>query len=122
MSTVSHFYQKVLSQPGLAQVVIKIDVLQKYLDQNDVSVKRTDTVGRVKTATWSVDFGIAPDEQSIHVTLNDFAHKIPDKEKAHWLDHVAARDFSENFLKMQGGHSCIDDGGLRQWGEAEGLI
>ncbi|MEO6908948.1 MAG: hypothetical protein ABI210_13765 [Abditibacteriaceae bacterium] len=122
MSTVSHFYQKVLSQPGLAQVVINISVLGKYLEQNDISVKRTDTVGRVKAATWSVDFGIAADEQTVHVTLNDFINKIPEKEKAYWLENIIARNFSENFLKMQGGHSCIDDGGLREWGEEEGLI
>jgi hypothetical protein len=122
MSTVSHFYTKVLSQHGLAQVVINIDVLQKYLEQNDVSVKRTDTVGRVKAATWSVDFGIAPDEKTVHVTLNDFSNKIPEKEKSHWLENILASNFSENFLKMQGGHSCVDDGGLREWGEEEGLI
>lgn len=122
MSTVSHFYTKVLSQPGLSQIVINIDVLQKYLEKNDISVKRTDTVGRVKAATWSVDFGIAPNEQTVHVTLNDFIHKIPEKEKTHWLENVVASNFSENFLKMQGGHACIDDGGLREWGEEEGLI
>jgi hypothetical protein len=122
MSTVSHFYQKVLLQHGLAQISIKIDVLQKYIEQNDVTVMRTDTVGRVKTATWSVDFGIAPDEQSVHVTLNDFAQRIPEKERQHWLEHIEGEFFSENFLKMQGGHSCVDDGGLRQWGEEEGLI
>mgnify|MGYP001605216238 CR=1 FL=1 len=122
MSTVSHFYTKVRSQHGLAQIVIHIDVWQKYLEQNDISVKRTDTVGRVKAATWSIDFGIAPDEKTVHVTLNDFVNKIPEKEKAHWLENIAADRFSENFLKMQGGHACIDDGGLRQWGEEEGLI
>lgn len=122
MSIVSHFYTKVLSQPGLSQVVINIDVLQKYLTKNDISVKRTDTVGRVKAATWSVDFGIAPNEQTVHVTLNDFINKIPEKEKAHWLDNIVTNHFSENFLKMQGGHACIDDGGLRQWGEEAGLI
>jgi len=122
MSTASHFYQKVLSQHNLAQVVLRINVLDKYLENSDFSVKRTDTVGRVKAASWSVDFGIAPDETKIHLTLSDFAQRLPDKEKAHWLEHIFDSDFSENFLKMQGGHACIDDGGLRQWGEAEGLI
>lgn len=122
MSTTSHFYKKVLSQPSLAQVILRIEVLDKYLENNDFSIKRTDTVGRVKAASWSVDFGIAPSETTIHLTLSDFAQRIPEKEQAHWLDHVADSNFSENFLKMQGGHACIDDGGLRQWGEAEGLI
>lgn len=122
MSIVSQFYQKVLSQQGLAQVTLNVEVLQKYLEQNDIRVQRTETVGRVKAATWSMDFGIAPDEQTIHVNLTDLAQRLPDKEKPHWLENVTARGFSENFLKMQGGHACIDDGGLRQWGEEEGLI
>ena len=122
MSTVSHFYTKVLSQHGLAQIIVNINVLDKYLEQTDISVKRTDTVARVKAATWSVDFGISPDEQTVHLTLNDFSNRIPEKEKTHWLEHIAANNFSDNFLKMQGGHSCVDDGGLREWGEEEGLI
>ena len=117
MSTASNFYKKVLKQPELAQVVFRIDVLAPYLGQRDVSVTRTDTVGRVKAATWSVDFGISPDEQAIHLTLASLMQRLPESEREHWLQHVHDSNFSENFLKMQGSHSCIDDGMLRKWGE-----
>ena len=127
MSTAAHFYKKVLSQPELAQVAFHVQVLDKYLASlavsgSGTSVKRTNTVGRVKTETWSLDFGISPDEKSVHVTLRDLTRKLPASETAHWLDHVVATGFSENFLKMQGSHACIDDGGFRNWGEEEALF
>lgn len=122
MSTASHFYQKVLRQPELCQVVFRVAVLDKYLNVPDVTVKRTETVGRVRAATWAVDFGIAPAEDTLHVTLGQLIQKLPESEQGHWLEHLAAQGFSQNFLKMQGSHACIDDGGLRNWGEEEGLI
>ena len=127
MSTAAHFYKKVLKQPELAQVAFQVQVLEKYLESAGVpgsgaSVKRTNTVGRVKTSSWSLDFGISPDEKSVHVTLRDLISKLPEAETAHWLDHVVSANFSENFLKMQGSHACIDDGGFRNWGEDEALF
>ena len=119
MSTVSNFTKKVLGAPELAQISFDVAVLEDYLDKTDVRVTRTRTAGRVKAATWSVDFGIAPDEKTIHVTLGQLIQKLPERQRDHWLEHASADRFSENYLKMQGSHACIDDGNLRGWGEEE---
>jgi len=115
MSFVSRFTQKVASQPELALVVFDISVLQPYIARGEV--KRTDSVGRVKTANWSLDFGIAPDEQTIHVPIGQFVQKVPEREREAWLQGTDSARFSENFLKMLSSHACIDDGPLRLWGE-----
>ncbi|MBV9865930.1 MAG: hypothetical protein JO316_11295 [Abitibacteriaceae bacterium] len=117
MSTASNFYKKVISQPDLAQVVFNVAVLEPYLNQSGVKVTRTDTVGRIKAASWTLDFGISPDEQKIHIALSALQQRLPEAERAHWLEHVDATPFSENFLKMQSSHACIDDGNFRIWGE-----
>ena len=122
MDAAGNFTKKVLKDATLAQILFRVEVLEKYLDQRGVSVTRTETVGRVKSASWSLDFGIAPNEKTIHVTLRDLGNKLPESEIEHWLSHVDATPFSENFLKMQGSHACIDDGGLRGWGEEESLF
>ena len=117
MSTASTFYKKVLDDPELAQVVFRVAVLDVYLKQAGTKVSRTETVGRVKTATWSLDFGIAADEETIHVPVAGLKKKLPEAERAHWLNHVDYSHFSENFIKMQSSHACIDDGSFRYWGE-----
>ncbi|MBW3634831.1 MAG: hypothetical protein KY445_00020 [Armatimonadetes bacterium] len=119
MSTLANFTKKVLKTPELAQITFEVAVLDKYLAQDGTKVSRTRTVGRVKAATWAVDFGIAPDEKTLHVTLAQLIQKLPESEQAHWLDHAQGTHFSENYLKMQGSHACIDDGNLRAWGEPE---
>ena len=122
MNAAGNFTKKVLKDATLAQILLRVEVLEKYLDQRGVSVTRTETVGRIKGASWSMDFGIAPGEKTIHVTLRDLGNKLPESEHEHWLAHADAAPFSENFLKMQGSHACIDDGGLRGWGEEESLF
>jgi hypothetical protein len=122
MSTVSDFYKKALTNAEMAQVVVRVAVLDKYLESGEARVTRTNTVGRVKGASWTLDFGIAPDEQSVHVPLSALKTRLPDKELAHWLSFVDDSRFSQNFLKMQSAHSCIDDGGYREWGEEESLF
>jgi len=117
MSSISRFTQKILAQPELSLVVFRVEVLDPYVARGEV--RRTNSVGRVKTATWSLDFGIAPDEQTIHVPLGAFAQKVPERERAAWLEAADDSRFSENFLKMLSSHACIDDGNLRAWGEAE---
>ena len=119
MSTVSNFTKKILNAPELAQISFDVAVLDAYLEKSDVRVTRTRSVGRVKAPTWSVDFGIAPDEKAIHVTLSQLIQKLPEREREHWFAHVASDFYSENYLKMQGSHACIDDGNLRGWGEPE---
>ena len=119
MSTVAHFLKKVVKNPELAQISFDAAVLETYLAKSDVKVSRTRTVGRVKTGTWTVDFGIAPDERTVHVTLSQIIQKLPESEREHWFGHASGTGFSENYLKMQSSHACIDDGNLRAWGEPE---
>lgn len=119
MSTASNFTKKVLNAPELAQISFDVAVLDAYLEKGDVRVTRTRTVGRVKAATWNLDFGIAPDEKTLHVTLGQLIQKLPERERAQWLNHICGDRFSDNYLKMQGSHACIDDGDLRGWGEEE---
>jgi hypothetical protein len=121
MSVASQFTKKVLDKPDSAQLVFRVEVLDKYL-QSGVTIQRTDTVGRVKAQSWSLDFGIAPDEQFVHTSIALLTSRLPEAERDHWLSHLDESRFSPNFLKMTGGHSCVDDGGLRAWGEEEGLI
>ena len=102
----------------MAQVTFHVAVLEPYLRQRGVSVLRTNTAGRVKAASWTLDFGIASDEETIHVPISALQQRLPESERAHWLEHVDDSHFSENFLKMQSSsHACIDDGSLRNWGE-----
>lgn len=122
MSSAADFYKKALADAEMAQVVFRVAVLERYLEQSDAVVKRTNTVGRVKASSWSLDFGIAPDEQTIHVPLSSLKTRLPEKELSHWLSHVDDTRFSQNFLKMQSSHACIDDGGYRDWGEEESLF
>ena len=122
MSNSAAFLKKVVNDPALAQVSFGVEVLEPYLAQAGTRVSRTNTVGRVKTATWSIDFGIAPDEKTIHVPVQSLQSKLPERERAHWFAHSHAALFSENFLKMQMAHACVDDGGYRAWGEEEPLF
>ena len=122
MSTVSDFYKKAIANAEMAQVVLHVAVLDRYIESSDARVTRTNTVGRVKGASWTLDFGIAPDEQSVHVPLSALKTRLPEKELTHWLSFVDDSAFSQNYLKMQMSHSCIDDGGYREWGEEESLF
>lgn len=122
MSTASTFYKKALANAEMAQVVFRVAVLEKYQQSADSRVTRTNSVGRVKGASWTMDFGIAPDEKTVHVPLSALKARLPEKEVEHWLSFVDDSCFSENFLKMQSSHACIDDGGYREWGEEEPLF
>ncbi len=122
MSTSSTFYKKTLANAEMAQVIFRVAVLEKYRESSDARVTRTNTVGRVKGTSWTLDFGIAPDENSVHVPLSALKTRLPERELEHWLSFVDDSRFSENFLKMQSSHACIDDGGYREWGEEEALF
>lgn len=116
MSFATPFHKKALTKPDQAQLTFKVAVLDKYLESG-VTIQRTDTVGRVKADSWSLDFGIAPGEQFIHTSIALFTSRLPEAERDHWLAQLDDSRFSQNFLKMTGGHSCVDDGGFRAWGE-----
>lgn len=102
--------------PAFVQVQFQASVLDRYR-QRGLEIKRTDTVGRIKKAGgWSLDFGIGQGDQAIHACLGDLLRDLPGEELAHWAEHVAQSDLSENFCKMRlHPGSCIDDGDLRDW-------
>ncbi len=119
MSTASNFTKKILKDAQLAQISFRVEVLNRYLEKSGFSVTRTRTVGRVKASSWAIDFGLAADEQSLHVPLQSLMLRLPESEREHWLTHIDNSLFSENFLKMQSSHACIDDGNSRAWNTPE---
>lgn len=106
------------ADPALLQVSFDIAVLQRYLDDPACDVMRTDTVGRIrKQAAFTIDFGIAPDETTIHASWQALTTALPEPERNHWAAHAApASGYSDMFLRMAlSPSSCFDDGDLRPW-------
>ena len=91
-------------------------VLDRYRGAAGFSVIRTDTVGRVrKQGGWSLDFGISPGEETIHIAWAD-APKIPEEDRQHWAEHAVALPASRMYLQMRmAPGSCFDDGDVRDW-------
>ncbi|MGE0056927.1 MAG: hypothetical protein AB7P33_10975 [Dehalococcoidia bacterium] len=98
------------------QLHFEVAVLQSYVGVPGFSVIRTNTVGRIrKQGGWSIDFGIAPDEQVIHISQADVA-RIPMEDRDHWADHAIEQPSSRMFLQMRmSPGSCFDDGDVRNW-------
>jgi hypothetical protein len=120
MAETSHvtktLYRKTLlaGDAAFVQVSFDVAVLDKYRESG-ASVKRTRTVGRLKAASWSLDFGIAPGEATIHASLRNLL-ALPEAERQHWAMHTHAPELSENYLKMLlHPGSCIDDGDTHDW-------
>ena len=105
------------ADPALVQIAFDAAVIDRYRGRADFQVIRTDSAGRVrKQGGWSVDFGIAEDERTIHSSWNAIAHQLPEDEREHWAAHVTGAAMSENFLRMQlAPGSCFDDGDVRTW-------
>ena len=103
--------------PEFMQVWFDAAVLDKYRGVADYAVVRTDTIGRVsRPRVWSLDFGIAPDDSLIHLSLSDLVDKLPEAEREHWGDHVFLPPHSALFFQTRlAPASCIDDGELRRW-------
>ncbi len=106
------------ADPGTAPVWFSTEVLDRYRRLDGHRVMRTNTVGRLQSASggWSLDFGIAPGEDLVHATLNDLTQRLPAGERPHWLQHLVTPSVSRNFVTMRlVPGSCIDDGDLRAW-------
>ncbi len=102
------------SDPEKAQVAFVAAVLEKYRDAG-ITIKRTNTVGRVSAVAWKLDFGISPGEETVHASLGAL-FRLPESERQHWAAHLADLPFSENYLKMLlHPGSCVDDGDTRDW-------
>ena len=102
---------------GLLTLRFHASVLERYRERADARLLRTRTVGRIAVVRgWSIDAGIAPGEEEIEVFASDFAERLPESERAHWLDHLAAPPASANFALMRlSGNACIDDGEAEAW-------
>ena len=74
-------------------------------------------MGRIKReGGWTLDFGIADEDQTVHACLGDILGVLPESELEHWAEHVVTMPLSQNFLKMRlSPNSCIDDGEIRDW-------
>lgn len=109
-------YRKTLlaGDAALIQVTFDAAVLDRYREAG-ISVKRTRTVGRVKAASWSIDFGIGPGDATVHASVGSLL-MLPEAERQHWALHADAPGLSEHYLKMLlHPGSCIDDGDTIDW-------
>jgi hypothetical protein len=98
------------------QVHFEIGVLERYREAAGFSLIRSDTVGRVKKeGDWSLDFGIAPDEETVHASAGDLL-ALPDEDREHWSQFAVTLPASAMFLQMRLAPSaCYDDGEIRPW-------
>lgn len=115
---VALLYRKVLAgETGLAQIWFRSAVLEKYRELPGYRVLRTNSAGRIRASGgWTLDFGIADEDQSIHLSAADLAQRLPPAERQHWLDHVLTPPVSGTFLVMRiGAGHCMDDGDVRDW-------
>ncbi len=111
-------YRRVLAgDTGLAQVWFAAGVLDRYRERAGVRVLRTNSAGRIRVqGGWTLDFGIADDDQVIHVSAADLAQRVPAGDRQHWLEHIIAPPVSGTFLVMRlGAGHCMDDGDVRDW-------
>ena len=101
----------------LTPIFFDVGVLDKYRSGSGFSLIRSNTIGRLKReGSWSLDFGISPEEKFIHVSAGDIADRLPPDEQAHWIRHLAAPAMSQNFVKTRlTTGACIDDGDTRKW-------
>jgi hypothetical protein len=102
---------------GAAQLWFDRSVLDRYRALPGWRVIRTNTVGRVGSPEgWSLDFGIAPDDQLVHASVADLTQRLPASERPHWAQHTVTPAVSRTFLTMRlAPGSCIDDGELRDF-------
>ena len=107
-----------------AQLWFDQQVLDRYRAQEGARIIRTNSAGRVRSSGgWSLDFGIAGDDQLIHASVADVAQRVPPGEQKHWTAFLVALPTSKNFLIARlGGMACIDDGDVRDWPGAGNAI
>ena len=100
----------------LMQVWFDSAVLQKYREDPDCRILRSDTAGRLRgPGGWMVNFGISPQDTYIHMSIAT-ALGISDREREHWLAHVVSLPVGQNFLRMTlNPNACIGDGDSREW-------
>jgi hypothetical protein len=105
-------------EPGLVQLSFDAAVIDRYRSAPGFELMRTETIGRIKRqGGWTIDVGIAEDENTVHACLHDIMYTLPEADREHWAQHVVALPpMSRFFLQARlapGG--CIDDGEVREW-------
>lgn len=102
--------------PSQIELHFDVAVLERYRADAGCSIIRTDTVGRVrKQGAWALDFGIAPDEDMVHVTYGQML-TLPEAEREHFAAHARLLPASRTFVQMRmAPGSCLDDGEVRNW-------
>lgn len=103
-------------EPGRLLIRFHASVVDRYRDRGGRLI-RTRTVGRISIpGRWSLDVGIAPGDSEIQVPMQDLLDRLPEEERAHWLDHLVEEPASLNFLRMRlTPAACIDDGEAEAW-------
>ena len=103
--------------PSSLQLHFEAAVFERYRGAAGFSLIRTDTVGRLrKEGGWSLDFGIAPGDEAVHVTMGDL-QRLPEDDRQHWAQFALSLPASKMFLQMRlAPGSCFDDGEVRAWG------
>lgn len=104
-------------------VRFRADVVERYREVPGAQLIRTRTVGRVTIPSkWSLDMGIVDGDAApatgpeVHVPIGDFIDRLPEDERAHWLDHLVPQPASEAYLQMAlAAGACIDDGETGPW-------
>jgi hypothetical protein len=104
------------SKFDLVQVWFDSAVLNKYREDPDARLMRSDMAGRLLgPGRWLVNFGISPDDAYIHMPIATVVN-IPEREREHWLSHVVGLPVGANFIKMTlNPNACIGDGDSREW-------
>jgi hypothetical protein len=119
VSIARQLYERVAAGDILekVQVFYTADVLERYRTTDGYKIIRTDTSGRVsKAGSWSVDFGISGDEDTLlHTSVEALVHRIPEREREHWLNYMVTAPLSANYVKGLIRPGCLDDGPIRVW-------
>jgi hypothetical protein len=108
---------RALASGDLGALHVRFDaaVLARYRERG-AKLVRTRSVGRVSMAQWSLDLGIAVDGTEVHLAARDLLERLPEAERAHWVEHLVPVPASPAFLQMAlSPVACIDDGDTEAW-------
>ena len=102
---------------GLLPLRFRASVIDRYRERENARLLRTRSVGRIVViGGWSLDVGIGPGDGAVEVFVQDLAERLPEAERAHWLDHLIAAPANANYARMRlTPAACIDDGEPEPW-------
>ncbi|MEA2638868.1 MAG: hypothetical protein QOF51_262 [Chloroflexota bacterium] len=100
----------------LLQIWFESNVLDRYREDPDSRIMRTDSAGRLRgPGNWMVNFGISSDDAFIHMSAVS-TQAIPEGHRQHWLDHLVAPQMGATFVRIVlNPNACIGDGPTRDW-------